>query len=115
MNTTSKYRWFSVQGRSLLVALALATAGFLTFPPGSVAPRWDDWDWLRDLNSMTFLSYVLKPGRGWQFVPVHKALYAAVRLTNYSNWPLLLATFFLRLASIGIWLAILRQLRCWSF
>lgn len=98
-----------------LIAIAAVATIWITLPTRDTVYRMDDWDYIAELNSLSFSDYVLKVNPDGQFDPLSKTVYAVfLRAFNYSNLPLALFNFVVGWASVVIWFAILKKLKCWT-
>lgn len=101
-------------GWALIAIAALATI-WITLPTRDTVYRMDDWDYIAELNSLSFSDYAFKVNPDGQFDPLSKLVYAVfLRAFNYSNLPLALFNFVIGWSSVLIWFAILKKLKCWT-
>jgi len=98
-----------------LIAMAALAAIWITLPTRDTVYRMDDWDYVAELNSLSFSDYVFKVNADGQFDPLSKAVYGVfLRAFNYSNLPLALFNFVVGWSSVLVWFAILKKLKCWT-
>src|SRR6185369_16616242 len=98
-----------------LIAMAALAAIWITLPTRDTVYRMDDWDYIAELNSLSFSDYIFKVNADGQFDPLSKAVYGVfLRAFNYSNLPLALFNFVIGWSSVLIWFAILKKLKCWT-
>jgi hypothetical protein len=98
-----------------LIAIAAVVTIWITLPTRDTVYRMDDWDYIAELNSLSFSDYVFKVNADGQFDPLSKLVYGVfLRAFNYSNLPLALFNFVIGWTSVLIWFAILKKLKCWT-
>ena len=88
-------------GRMVVDCDCCACDDLITLPTRDTVYRMDDWDYIGELNSLSFSDYVFKVNADGQFDPLSKLVYGAfLRAFNYSNLPLALFNFVIGWSSV---------------
>lgn len=111
---------FSLRDRPIVkgaaIVAALVTVLLLTFPRTQTVLAQDDLDFVSELKQMSFSAYALKTNPAGQFLPVFKALYGAGMLAfRFNTIPLQIVFFLIRMATLGLFLALLHRLGLFTF
>lgn len=90
--------------------LVLALIVIFTMPQTQKIPEDDDYDYIHDMTTKPFWTYVFTTSPGAQFTPVHRTIYAAGLLAfHFNDLPLQWFGLALRITMVGLYIILLRR------